>query len=107
MAFNHECDTGKMHSDAFTERARFAYQHATPLVQGAIDGLYDARAAAAFGAALVLPTRQNTDVAFPQVGEIPVARPAPVGGQLLLQAPCRGPTAVVGRPGHAVPATVF
>lgn len=96
-----------MHADAFTERARFAHQHPTPLAQGAIEGLHDARAAAAFGAASVLPTGQNTDVAFPKVGEIPAARPAPVGGQLLPQAPGRGPAAVAEYPGHNAPAFAF
>ena len=100
MVFNYKFDTGEMHLDAFTERARFAHQHPTPLAQGAIDGLHDAGAAAAFGAAAVLPAGQNTDVAFPQVGEIPAARPAPVGGQLLPQAPGRGPAAVAEYPGH-------
>ena len=107
MAFNYEFDTGEMHSDTFTERARFAYQYATPLVQSASDGLCDARAAAAFGAAAVLPAGQNTDVAFPQVGEIPAARPAPVGGPLLPQAPGRGPAAVAKYPGHDAPAFAF
>ena len=96
-----------MHSDTFTERARFAYQYATPLVQSAIDGLCDARAAAAFGAAAVLPAGQNTDVAFPQVGEIPAARPTPVGGQLPPQAPGRGPATVTKYPGHDAPAFAF
>ena len=71
-----------MHSDAFTERARFAYQHPTPLAQGADDGFYDARAAA-FGAASVLPAGQKADVTLPQVREIPAALPAPVGRQLV------------------------
>ena len=51
-----------------------------------------------------LPTGQNTDAAFPPVGEIPAARPAPVGGQLLPQAPGRGPAAVAEYPGHNAPA---
>ena len=55
MVFNHEFDTGEMHLDAFTERARFTYQHPAPLAQGVIDGLHEARAAAACGAAAVLP----------------------------------------------------
>ena len=102
--FNYEFDTGEMHSDTFTERARFADQHPTPLAQGAIGGLHDAHAATACGAASVLPAGQNTDVAFPKVGEIPAVWPAPVGGQLLPQAPGRGLAAVVEYPGHDAPA---
>ena len=97
MVFNYEFDTGEMHSDAFTERARFAHQHPTALAQRTVDGLHDARAAAAFGAAAVLPAGQSTDAAFPQVGEISAAHQSQEApgetAATAVSALCAGPTA--------------
>ena len=93
-----------MHLATFAERARLAHEHLVPLAQGAVEGLHEAGAAAALRTAEVLPTGQSAHVGVPEVGEVPAARPAPVGGQLVPQALRRGPAAVAQHPGHDAPA---
>ena len=55
------------------------------------------------GAACGVKYRRSFPAGRSQVGEIPVARPAPVSGRLLPQALGRGPAAVAGCPSHDAP----
>ena len=96
-----------MHDQRLAEGAGFAHEHAAALAQRTIDGFDDAGAAAAFGTAPVLPTRQHPHVALPQVCEIPAARTPPVPRQLRPQAPGRGRAAVAQHPGHDAPAVAL
>lgn len=47
-----------MHGQGFAEQPRLSHHHSTTLTQGAVDGLDDARAIAAFGATAVIPAGQ-------------------------------------------------
>ena len=71
-----------MHVKRLAERTGLAHQDPAAVAQGAIDRFDDARAAASFGAAAVLPAGQDAHLGLPFVGE----RPAPAA-----VAPGQGP----------------
>ena len=100
---NHNFNSGLVHFQRFAERTGLAHEDPAAVAQGAVDGFDDARAAAAFGAAAVLPAGQHAHVGFPLVGEIPAVA-AVTPGQSLPQPPGRGRVASARNPGHDAPA---